>query len=215
MRDGKWILVNLSKGVLREHAHTLGNLLCAKLQFEIFARARLPPNARRLFSIICDEVQNLGENDLVTLLTEGRKFGVSLITANQFYDQLPKGLRGALLAASTQIFFRLSAADAKVLAPELSTSDRRFISELTNLERGQALARIGSDPARSIRVPPLPQSNERLQSRAAALRSLSLARYARPREAIEDEISGRFRPAHSTDSLAEHESHSNEGQDNW
>lgn len=32
MREGKWILVNLSKGVLREHAHTLGNLLCAKLQ---------------------------------------------------------------------------------------------------------------------------------------------------------------------------------------
>jgi hypothetical protein len=214
MAEGKWVLVNLSKGILREHAHTLGNLLCAKLQFEVFARVRLAPDARRLFSIICDEVQNLGENDLVTLLTEGRKFGVSLISANQFYDQLPKGLRGALLAASTQIFFRLSAADAKVLAPELSVSDRRFVQELTNLERGRALARVGSDAASAVRVPPLPDSTARQIARANALRSLSLAQYARGRDAVEAEISRRFaRNTCTNDSSREHAD--DEGQNNW
>jgi hypothetical protein len=191
MADGQWVLVNLSKGVLREHAHTLGNLICAKLLFEVFGRINLAPSERRLFSILADEVQNLGENDLVTLLTEGRKFGVALITANQFYDQLPKNLRGALLAASTQIFFRISAADAKVLSPELSISDRRYAAALTNLERGHAIGRIGAEPPQTIRVPPLPQSTDRQRARADRLRSLSLARYARPRMSVEDEITKR------------------------
>jgi Type IV secretion-system coupling protein DNA-binding domain len=197
MAEGQWVLVNLSKGILREHAHTLGNLICAKLLFDVFGRISLPPQNRRLFSILCDEVQNLGENDLVTLLTEGRKFGVSLITANQFYDQLPKALRGALLASSTQIFFRLSASDAKSLAPELSLTDRRFASELTNLERGKALGRVGSEPPQTIRVPGLPESTDRQRARAHALRSLSLSRYARPRANIEAEILERTAPQES------------------
>jgi DNA helicase HerA-like ATPase len=217
MAEGSWVLVNLSKGILREHAHTLGNLICAKLLFEVFGRINVPPSERRLFSILCDEVQNLGENDLVTLLTEGRKFGVSLITANQFYDQLPKSLRGALLAASTQIFFRLSAADAKSLSPELSIGDRRFAVELTNLERGKALGRIGAEPPQTIRIPALPESTDRQRARAHALRSLSLIRYARARTGIEDEIAQRTVPQepHPHDPPDEPHATEDEGQADW
>src|SRR6185369_435400 len=87
MRDGQWVLINLSKGRLGEHAHTLGNLLFAHIQFSVLARASLAADARRLFTVMCDEVQNLQENDLVTLLAEGRKFGLSLVTAGQYWAQ--------------------------------------------------------------------------------------------------------------------------------
>lgn len=217
MAEGQWVLVNLSKGILREHAHTLGNLICAKLLFEVFGRINLPPSERRLFSILCDEVQNLGENDLVTLLTEGRKFGVSLITANQFHDQLPKALRGALLASSTQIFFRLSAADAKSLSPELSIGDRGYAAQLTNLERGHAIGRIGSEPPQTVRVPALPESTERQRARARALRSLSLSRYARARASIEDEIAQRTHThePHTHEPPPEPPITEDEGQADW
>jgi hypothetical protein len=157
MREQQWLIVRLPKGRLREHAHTLGNLLFAQLQFAALARESLPQRARRTFTLLCDEVQNLAENDLATLITEGRKFGISVITANQFWEQLPKELRGALLSAASHICFRVSSADAHVLAAELSLEHRgRLTLDLTNLVRGEAVGRLGSQAVVRFRVPALP-----------------------------------------------------------
>lgn len=157
MREQQWLIVRLPKGRLREHAHTLGNLLFAQLQFAALARESLPQRARRTFTLLCDEVQNLAENDLATLITEGRKFGISVITANQFWEQLPRELRGALLSAASHICFRVSSADANVLAAELSLEHRsRLTLDLTNLVRGEAVGRLGSQSVVRFRVPALP-----------------------------------------------------------
>jgi hypothetical protein len=157
MQAGAWVIIRLPKGRLREHAHTLGNLIFAQLQFAAFARERLPRQTRRPFTVICDEVQNLAENDLALLLTEGRKFAISLITANQFWDQLPRTLRGALLSAASHISFRVSSSDAHVLAAELSLDRQlRLTRELTTLGRGEAIARLGTAAVERLRVPALP-----------------------------------------------------------
>lgn len=157
MREQQWLIVRLPKGRLREHAHTLGNLLFAQLQFAALARESLPQRARRTFTLLCDEVQNLAENDLATLITEGRKFGISVITANQFWEQLPRELRGALLSAASHICFRVSSADANVLAAELSLERRaRLTVDLTNLVRGEVVGRLGNQSVVRFRVPALP-----------------------------------------------------------
>jgi len=157
MQAGRWLIIRLPKGRLREHAHTLGNLLFAQLQFAVMAREATPVNTRSTFSLLCDEVQNLAENDLGTLITEGRKFGISVITANQFWEQLPKVLRGALLSAGSHVCFRISSTDASVLAAELSLERRqRLTVDLTHLSRGEAIARFGSQSVRRFRVPALP-----------------------------------------------------------
>lgn len=188
MRQGQFVFINLAKGRLREHSHTLANLIFAHLQFEIFGRVDVPEKDRRLFTIICDEVQNLAENDLVTLLTEGRKFGVSLVTANQFWDQLPKDLRGALLSAGSHLFFRLSAADAGLLAPELSVTRRqRFLVTLTTLPIGEAIARLNNAPPVHVRIPALPTVPPLDRSVRRAL----IEAFATRREQVETEISRR------------------------
>jgi hypothetical protein len=154
MHRGQWLIIRLPKGKLREHAHTLGNLIFAQLQFAALAR---PQGDRRTFTLLCDEAQNLAENDLGTLLTEGRKFGISLVSANQFWDQLPRELRGALLTANSHICFRLSSADAGVLASELSLERRSGLTaELTQLGQGEAIGRTGPQGLARFRVPPLP-----------------------------------------------------------
>lgn len=156
MQRRQWLIVRLPKGRLREHAHTLGNLLFAQLQFAALAREALPQHARSTFTLLCDEVQNLAENDLATLITEGRKFGISVITANQFWEQLPRELRGCLLSAASHVCFRVSAADASVLAGEFSQERRhRVTSELTALDRGEAIGRFGSHHLVRFRVPAL------------------------------------------------------------
>lgn len=158
MRNAQWIVLRLPKGRLREHAHTLGNLLFAQLQFAALARESLAPSQRHTFTLLCDEAQNLAENDLQTLLTEGRKFGISVVTANQFWEQLPKELRGALLSARSHISFRISSADAHVIAPELSLSHRSQLpAQLTELDRGEAIGRVEDRRLTRFRVPALPQ----------------------------------------------------------
>ncbi|MGH9203299.1 MAG: hypothetical protein ACRD2A_18885, partial [Vicinamibacterales bacterium] len=197
-----------------EHAHTLGNLIFAKLQFEILARANVAQGQRRLFTIFCDEVQNLAENDLATLLAEGRKFRVSLITGHQFWEQLSKELRGALLSAGTHVFFRLSSNDAAVLSSELSVSAKqRFHRELTQLPRGQAIGRIGSGPPLSFTVPPLPEVRA-TTDRLRALREVSVSRYSRPRAHVENEIRTRREPRPATPAI-ETRHDSDDGQHGW
>lgn len=157
MRDRRWLILRLPKGRLREHAHTLGNLLFAQLQFAAMARDALPPTQRPTFTLLCDEVQNLAENDLGMLISESRKFNISVITANQFWEQLPKELRGALLSAGSHLCFRVSSADAGILAGELQLEHRgRLTLDLTNLVRGEAIGRFGHEPVARFRVSPLP-----------------------------------------------------------
>lgn len=220
MQQGRWVIINLAKGVMREHAVTLGNLLLAKLQFDIMARSRIPPRERRPFAIICDEVQNFAENDLATLFTESRKFACSLTTANQYWDQLPQSLRGALLASGTHMFFRLSATDAGTLAPELSVTNRqRYVAELTNLPRGHAIVRIGTDAPATLRVPSLPTITPAAIARSRHITSLSASRYARARTDIEADITRRQRTLHETPqtltNTSHHEHFPREGQTDW
>jgi hypothetical protein len=159
MAAQQWLIIRLPKGRLREHAHTLGNLLFAQLQFAAMARDTVPVRLRRTFTLLCDEVQNLAENDLSTLISESRKFGISVVTANQFWDQLPKELRGALLSAGSHMSFRVSSADAPILGSELSLAHRnRLTIDLTTLGRGEAVGRFGQEPVVRFRVSPLPRA---------------------------------------------------------
>src|ERR1041385_3263280 len=90
---GYWVILNLDKGRLGEHAATLGSLLLTKIKNALFARRR-----RQLFTLYCDEIQNLVAFDsgLDTLLSEARKFAVGLVSANQFLDQYPPSMRAAI-----------------------------------------------------------------------------------------------------------------------
>ena len=155
----QWLIIRLPKGRLREHAHTIGNLLFAQLQFAVMAREALPIRERRVFTLLCDEVQNLVENDLGGLISEGRKFSASIVTAGQYVNQLPRDLWGALLSAASHMCFRLSHADAAILAPELDSERRsRLAGALANLERGEAIGRFGTVGLQTFRVSPLPSA---------------------------------------------------------
>jgi len=70
MDRGRWVILDLDKGRLGEQASTLGSLLLTKLKNALFARRR-----RQLFTLYCDEIQNLVAYDagLDTLLSEARK----------------------------------------------------------------------------------------------------------------------------------------------
>ncbi|MBI1934790.1 hypothetical protein HYS30_03950, partial [Candidatus Peregrinibacteria bacterium] len=155
-------------------------------------------------------------NDLSTLLAEGRKFKVSLVSGHQYWDQLPTHLRGALLSAGSHVFFRLSSSDAAVLSSEVSVGAKQpYHRELTMLPLGHAVGRIGSNFPVTFAVPAFPK----IRSSDDAVRNLrnqAVSWYSHPRSEIEAEIRARLEPPRqATPPFISDHDHEHDGQQGW
>jgi hypothetical protein len=133
MDEGGVLLVNLSKGQLGEDsAHILGALLVSTLGLAAFSRADDPPLTRRPFFLYLDEFQNFTTLMLANMMSELRKFGVGLVLAHQYLQQLEPDVRHAVLGnAGTLISFRVGPEDAPILAKEFQPT--LGIEDLLNL----------------------------------------------------------------------------------
>lgn len=136
MDQGKILLVNLSKGQLAEqNARFLGYVLMAKIKAAALARADMPAARRRLFFLYVDEFQSLATANFVPMLSESRKFGLSLILANQFVSQITDSriMDGIIGNVGTHICFRVGRSDAESLESQFSPSfDRHDLANLPN-----------------------------------------------------------------------------------
>ena len=121
MDNGKVLIVNLAKGKIGEApAMLFGGLLVTMLGLSGLARADTPQKARRDFFMYLDEFQTFTTLALVNMLSELRKYGVGLVLANQFMDQIDAELRSAILGnVGTLVVFRVGAVDAVRLVKEL------------------------------------------------------------------------------------------------
>jgi hypothetical protein len=149
MDEGFWIIVNLAKGRLGGQALTLGSLIFTMAKNALFTRTK-----RSLYSIYCDEVQNFiaQGSEIETVLSEARKTGTGLVSANQFLEQCPQEVRAALLSAGSQIFFQLSSADAAQVSQALD-GGRPLAERLKNLPQRHFILKTGSERWVEVRVP--------------------------------------------------------------
>ena len=187
MDRGHWVILNLDKGRLGEQASTLGSLLLTKLKNALFAR-----RSRQLFTLYCDEIQNLVAYDagLDTLLSEARKFGISVVTANQFLEQYPPQMRAAIMAVGTHVFFQLSSGDADKMASALD-GGKHLAEILKNLSKRHMVVKSGSLRPMEALVPIVAQPEDDY----ADLYNRCRAKWARRRTAIETEIRQRHQQA--------------------
>jgi hypothetical protein len=119
MDDKKILLIKLDKGRLKDSADLLGSLLMAKIQLAAFSRSDLPPNRRTPFYLYIDEFQNFATESFAVILSEARKYGLSLILAHQTLAQIPEELKSLILGnTGIQVYFRLNRHDATLLAKE-------------------------------------------------------------------------------------------------
>jgi hypothetical protein len=181
--EGYWVIVNLDKGRLGDQALTFGSLLLTVLKNALFSRKR-----RSLFTVYCDEIQNFVafHGGIETMLSEARKFGVALVTANQFLDQYPREMRAAILAVGTQAFFQLSSADAGQVAHALDDG-RRLTELLKNLPPRHFIVKSGTERWREVKVPQVSTPDVKPDD----LLNRSRYRFGRARSIIEREIEAR------------------------
>lgn len=116
MDEGKAVLINLSKGVLRTNSFLLGALFVAKVQMAAMSRQDMPQSKRRLFYFYVDEFQNYSTFSFAEILSEARKYGLSLTLAHQSLEQLDETLRSIILGnAKNFVVFRPDRCDSELL----------------------------------------------------------------------------------------------------
>ncbi|MBZ0215199.1 MAG: type IV secretion system DNA-binding domain-containing protein [Fimbriimonadaceae bacterium] len=189
MESGKIFLVDLSRGTLGEDkANLLGSLLVASFQAAAMGRANLPAAQRADFHLYVDEFHCFGTDIFVSILSEARKFGLTLALANQYLAQLPEPITAAVLGnVANLVCFRTGAEDAHRLARELGDFAP---SALSGLNRGEVCARLlrnGESGQAFLGRTTLTHTSS--QSNRATITAQSRQRYSRERRLVEARIS--------------------------
>jgi len=195
MDSGKILLVNLSKGRIGEkNMRLLGMIFAIKLQVAGMSRVDIPEEERRDFTLYVDEFQNFLTESFAQIFSEARKFRLHLIVANQYIGQLTEDIRTSVFGnVGTIISFRVGPEDAEYMAKQFEPVFN--ISDLTNIQNGYGFIRlmIKSYPSRPFIMhpswPPIGISDPKI---GEAIRQLARLKYARPKEAVEQEILSRM-----------------------
>jgi hypothetical protein len=187
-----WILLDLRKGLLGDNALTFAGLFLTKFKNAIFSRKQ-----RNLFTLYADELPNLvsAGGAFETLLSECRKFAISVVSANQFLSQFSPAMKSALVSVGTVLCFQLSADDAPFMAKALD-GERALMRRLITLPHRHLLGKFG-EIAQEVFVPSVQQP----KSSPSSLVQRSLKLFAKSRQQIEQEINGRRRSEASKNSL--------------
>jgi hypothetical protein len=184
MDEGKILIVNLSKGRLGEdNSALLGSLIVTSLQQAAMTRAEIPERDRRDFHLYVDEFQNFTTGSFATILSEARKYRLTLTLAHQYLKQLDPATADAIAGnVGTMIALQTGSDDAEWLAAAMSKSPGQLAPhDLTNLPRYTACVRLLIDGSPSVpftitTLPP-PQTNA---TRTAVIVERSRRQYARP-----------------------------------
>lgn len=191
MDTGKIFIMNLSKGLVGEdNSALIGAMLITKIQLAAMSRVDVPERERRDFYLHVDEFQNFATDSFANILSEARKYRLSLTLAHQYIEQLSDVVRAAAFGnVGTLICFRVGAEDAEFLEkeymPEFSGAD------LVNLSKYSYYIKLMIDGTAShafsaATIPPAPRPEK---SYREEIIKRSRERYATPRRDVEKEIS--------------------------
>lgn len=193
MDERKILIVNLSKGRMGEgNANLVGSMLITKIYLAAMSRADVGPEVVRNlppFYLYVDEFQSFANESFADILSEARKYKLSLTVAHQYIEQMSDEVRAAVFGnVGSMVAFRVGAYDAEVLEKEFAPA---FTAEdMVNLGFAQIYLRlmingVGSSPFSATtlnrpKFPPQVYANEVIAS--------SRAQFGRLRAEVEEEI---------------------------
>jgi len=197
MDQGKILLVNLSKGELgEENSNFLGLIIVPRLLMAAMSRSDMPEEQRRDFYLYVDEFQNFATPDFAQILSEARKYHLSLTVANQFIGQIDDEVKNAVFGnVGSLITYRVGVNDANYLSREFSPTFSE--DDLLNIERHHVYIKtiVNNEP-----VPPFSmdmskdmEALERTKNprMAEIIKEMSRTKYGRDVRLVEAEINRR------------------------
>jgi hypothetical protein len=203
MDNRKILLVNLSKGRLGDiNANLIGLVLVGKIMMAALGRAEYLHTNPPPFYLYLDEFQNVTTDTIATILSEARKYRLSLTIAHQFIgqlegDRIKESIKNAVFGnVGTMVIFRVGAADGTFLEPQFKPTFMQ--ADMLNLDNYNAYVKLLAEGK-----PVTPTfSMETLAFRSGdmaqidAMKQMSYQRYGRPRDAVEEEIRQKYKSMH-------------------
>ncbi len=189
MDSKKILIMNLSKGRIGEdNSRLLGGMLITKIQLAAMERVDTMEADRKDFFLYVDEFQNFASPSFANILSEARKYRLSLIMAHQYVAQLDEVVADAVFGnVGTIATFRVGGADAELLVKEFTPV---FTEEdIVNLPKYGLILKlmidgVASQPFSAVTMPPIGSPT----GSADKVIRVSRERYARTRESVEDKI---------------------------
>lgn len=129
MDNRKILIINLSKGLLgEENAQFLGLLVIPKIVSAALSRQDSAAEDRKDFFFYVDEFQNFATDEFAEILSEARKYRLSLTMANQYIAQMPEKVRDSVFGnVGSLMVGRVGPDDAEYLEkqfePTLNSND--------------------------------------------------------------------------------------------
>jgi len=200
--DGKKILlVNLSKGRLGDiNANLIGLILVGKILMAALSRVdvigKTGPDGKSLslppFYLYIDEFQNVTTDSISTILSEARKYKLSLAIAHQFIAQLEEGIRDSVFGNVGSIAaFRVGAEDAEYLEKQFSpVFTAKDIMSIDNRNAYLKMLANGS-PVKPFNIATLPPPAGD-KSVVESIKELSYLKYGKDRASVEAEIMAKY-----------------------
>ncbi len=195
MDSGKILLVNLSKGRIGDiNAGLLGMIITGKILMAALSRVDIPnPEKRRDFNLYIDEFQNFTTDSIGIILSEARKYRLSLTMAHQFIAQLADKVKDSVFGnVGSQLVMRVGVQDAEFLEKQFEPTFNQ--NDLMNIDNFNAYVKllINGETSRpfNMKTVALQPGNREL---AHQLKEYSRAKFGADKQQIEDEIYRRLR----------------------
>ncbi|MDA1334970.1 MAG: type IV secretion system DNA-binding domain-containing protein [bacterium] len=195
MNQRKILLVNVAKGrVGEDNARLLGAMMITKIQLAAMERVRLPETERKDFYLYVDEFQNFATDSFANILSEARKYRLSITLAHQYIGQLVTDTTTAVRDAvfgnvGTMITLRVGAADAEFLEKEFTPEFE--IQDLVNLPNYHIYIKlmvngVRSRPFSAMTTAAQPAEGENVSEEV--VRDYTRKHYSRNRADVEKEV---------------------------
>ncbi len=193
MDNKKILLVNLSKGRLGErNANLLGLIIVGKIFMAALSRADNPRGEFAPFYLYIDEFQNITTSSIPGILSEARKYKLSLTIAHQFLGQVDEKIRNAVFGnVGSMAVFRVGQEDAEFFEKQFAPVFKAL--DFTSIENYNAYLKIlaGGVPQKPFNMKSLAPSKQNL-AQVDDLRELSYLTYGRDRATVEAYIRSRY-----------------------
>jgi hypothetical protein len=194
MDNKKILLVNLSKGRLGDiNANLIGLIIVGKILMSALSRVdslgkNLPP-----FYLYIDEFQNITTDSIATILSEARKYKLSLNIAHQFIKQLDEKIKNAVFGnVGSMAVYRVGVEDAEFLAKQFEPAFTQ--KDILNIDNYNCYVKLLAKgvPVKpfNIAVPNIPKGDADV---AGKLKELSYLTYGKDRAEIEAQIAEKYR----------------------
>jgi hypothetical protein len=194
MDEKKILLVNLSKGRLGDiNANLIGLVLVGKIQMAALSRVDMFGKPMNDFYLYIDEFQNVTTDSIASILSEARKYRLSLNIAHQYITQLGENIKNAVFGnVGSMAVFRVGTEDATFLEPKFKPIfTAQDITKLDNYNAYMSML-VNGQPTKPFNIKTLaPEKGN--PDIVDSLKELSYVKYGRDRAEVEAEIMGKYK----------------------